>query len=78
MDEDPALFLRLGQPRVGVEPINWYQLEQYLSPDFQLHLPYQTPIQKIESRILCENLLNGPQNLQRPLAEAEQVFELKK
>jgi len=74
---DPDLALQLGQPGVEIAPIHWGRLEKYLSPDFRLDFPLpETPIQKVESRIILENL-DLQKNIQRPLAEAQQLVRLK-
>lgn len=77
---EPNLDLRLGPPEVNPEPINWEELNQYLSPIFalseaELEMP-QTPTQKMEMHILLENY-KDPSHALRPLAEAEQLVQLK-
>lgn len=80
--EDLDLALRLGPPGGGSHlNIDWDALEELHSPAYQPQLPpspfrLPTTLEEIRNRLVLENM-RFPQNLQRPLAEAEQLVQLK-
>lgn len=55
-------------------------MQECLAPDFQQHHlplpPLPTTVEAIQFRLQVENL-GRPKNVQRPLAEAEQLVQLK-
>ncbi|WOL04437.1 hypothetical protein Cni_G13158 [Canna indica] len=80
--EDLDLALRLGPPGGGSHlNIDWDALEELHSLAYQPQLPpspfrLPTTLEEIRNRLVLENM-RFPQNLQRPLAEAEQLAQLK-
>ncbi|CDP17421.1 unnamed protein product [Coffea canephora] len=81
---DLDLDLHLGQPGIEVPrhpEIDWDGLQETLSQNFQLHhfsVPrFPTPpLVEIQEHLFLENR-NLPENLRRPLSEAEELLQLK-